>query len=265
LYNDFSRNVLKSYRVNMGMPYQVTVKQKKAVPPENNENTEKAAPAEKKLTEEEILENARKEAEKIINEARLKAESILNSANATVAAMAKEAEEKAREEGFKNGEALAWKQYQGLINEAEELKRAAKEIHDSTIAGLESEIVEIIIQTAKKIVGTELTQNKDVVLGLIRNAISAASLADKICIHVSDEEYDYVVNNKERLLEGIKGIRDFEIIRDNSLKKGECIVDTGFGTVDSSIDTQLNAMEKALREILGETDSTDWSFTKEEL
>lgn len=264
MYNDYSRNVLKSYQINMGMPYQVKIRQKEAVPSDNRIE-EKAVPVEEKPSADEILENARKEAEKIINEARIKAESILNSASAAVAARVKEAEEKAKEEGYIHGEALARKHYQSLINEAEELKQKAREIHDNTIAGLEAEIVDLIIQISRKVIGTELTQNREVILGLIRNALSAASLADRVLIHVSDEDYDFVAENKDRVTEGIKGIRGFEIVRDNSLKKGECLVDTGFGTVDSSIDIQLRTMEKTLRELLGETDTEESVPTEEKM
>ena len=38
------------------------------------------------------------------------------------------------------------------------------------------------------------------------------------------------------------------------MKKGECYIDTGFGTVDSSLEIQLQAVESTLRELLGQFD-----------
>ena len=137
----------------------------------------------------------------------------MESASEKVARHVKEAEQKAREEGYRHGEFLAKKHYEGLICEAEELRQKAKELHDNTISGLESEIVELIIQITKKVVGTELLQNRDVILGLIRTELSAVSSTEKIEICVCAEDFEYVVENKERYLEGIKGIRDFEIKR----------------------------------------------------
>lgn len=262
MYNGYS-SVLKSYQINMGIPYQVRVKQQKqeTAPVEIEE---KVPVAENEPSAEDILENARKEAEKIINEAKLKADLILNSVHEEVAVRVKEAEEKAREDGYKHGESLARQHYQSLISEAEELKQKAKELHDNTISGLEDEIVEIIIQVAKKVIGTELSQNRDVILGLIRTALSATSPTEKITIYVCADDYDYVIGNKDRIAEGLKGIRGFEIIKDNTLKKGECIVDTGFGTVDSSIETQLHAVESTLRELLGQFDKEESTVTEEE-
>lgn len=260
MYNGYSSNVLKNYQVNIGVPYQVKVKQKQETV--SFEDTKKDAVAEKKPTADEVLENARKEAEKIINEAKLNAEFILESASEKVARHVKEAEQKAREEGYRHGEFLAKKHYEGLICEAEELRQKAKELHDNTISGLESEIVELIIQITKKVVGTELLQNRDVILGLIRTALSAVSSTEKIAICVGAEDFDYVVENKERVLEGIKGIRDFEIKKDSTLKKGECYIDTGFGTVDSSLEIQLQAVESTLRELLGQFDEEKSAFAE---
>lgn len=262
MFNGYGSNVLKNYQVNMGRPYQVKIKPRQEVVPAENEKKE-AAP-EKKETADDILENARKEAERIINEARINAEAILESAHEKVAEQAREAERAAKEEGYRHGEALARQHYQNLIAEAEELRQKAKEIYDNTISGLESEIVELIIQIAKKVVGTELSQNRDVILGLIRTALSAVSSAEIITICVCADDYDYVIENKDRVLEGVKGIRDFEIKKDNSLKKGECIIDTGFGTVDSSLETQLQAVENTLRELLGGFDTEDTAITTEE-
>jgi flagellar assembly protein FliH len=59
------------------------------------------------------------------------------------------------------------------------------------------------------------------------------------------------MENRERLTEGVKNIRDLVIKKDNSLQRGGCIVETGFGSVDSGIETQLKAVEDAFREILG--------------
>lgn len=246
----------------MGVPYQVKVQQKETEPAET---AEKVIHEEKKITADDILEDARKEAEKIINDARLKAESILNSASAKAEVRFREAEKKAREEGYKKGEALAREHYQRLINEAEELRKKAKEIHDKTISGMEEEIADLVVQIARKVIGTELVQNRDVVLGLIRNALSNASITEKILIYVSADDYDYVISNREKILEEIKGIRDFEIIRDNSLKKGECLVDTGFGMIDSSTETQIKAVEDTLKDLLGGFGKEDTADTNDEL
>lgn len=250
----YSGNVLKSYQVHIGIPYQI--KQKQEIMPAVEEKKADNAVNENKAAEN-IIENARREAEKIINAAKMQADSILGSASETVARKAQEAEQRAMEEGYKRGEALAKQHYQNLIDEAEDFKQKAKELYDSTVSGLEGEIVETIIQIARKVIGTELTQNRDVIVGLVRTALSAASPTDSVSVSVSGEDYEHVSENKERILEGFKGIRDLDVVKDNTLKKGECIVDTGFGIIDSSIETQFQAVEETLRELAGEDRKTE--------
>lgn len=227
----------------MGVPYQVKQKQVQKV-------VEEAKPSAQE-EEDDIVEIATSKAEEIINAANAEAQSILNAAKNEVEKQAMEAMQRAKEEGYKYGESLAQQHYQELIKEAEDLKQQAEAIYTNTISGLEDDIVDIIISTTRKVIGTELTQNKDVIIGLIRTALWGSTHTDKVSLRVCQDDYDYAVENSDRIFEGFKGIRDYEIIKDNSLKKGECIIDTGLGTVDSSIETQLQSVERIFKELRG--------------
>ena len=229
----------------MGVPYPVKQRQvSQAIKEEKPQIKEE---------EDDIVEIATAQADTIIKEAKEEAQAILNSANEQAEKQVREATQKAKEEGYNHGEALAQKHYQELIKEAADLKQEAKTIYESTVSGLEDDMVEIITSVVRRVVGTELTQNKDVILGLIRSAVSGSTHIGKISIHVCQDDYAYVVENSDKIFEGFKGVRDYEVVKDNSLKKGECIVDTGFGTVDSSIETQLQSVERMFMELRGNT------------
>ncbi len=257
MFNAYGSNVYKKYQVNMGNPY--PVKPRKTAPPILNREPEINVVQQ----QEDLLENARNQAEQILQKAMRDADDMLVQAQEKILAHMQEVEQQAKEEGYRNGEKLAQKHYQSLIQEAEELKHEAEELYQNTVLSLEGQMVETILDIGRKVIGTELSQNREVILSLIRKTLQSTSPSGEIIVTVSPDDYDLVMENQERLTEGVKNIRDLVIKKDNSLQRGGCIVETGFGSVDSSIETQLKAIESTFREILG-VPSADEAAASEE-
>jgi flagellar assembly protein FliH len=245
LYNTYGSNVYKKYQVNMGNPY--PVKPRRAAPAMVNKEPEVSVAQQ----QEDLLENTRQQAEQILQKAMREADDMLIKAQEKIAAHMSEVEQKAKEEGYRNGERLAQKHYQSLLQEAEELRQQAGELYQNTVLSLEGQMVETILEIGRKVIDTELSQKREVILSLIRKTLQSTSPSGEIIVTVSPQDYDTVIENKERLTEGVKNIRDIVIKKDNSLHTGGCIVETGFGSVDSSVETQMKAIEDTFREILG--------------
>lgn len=254
MYNAYGSNVFKKYQVNMGNPYPVRSVRQSAV-------EEKIEPVEDvSQKNEEILEKARAQAEQIIQKANEEADEMLMAAQEKISAHMQEVEQQAKEEGYRNGENLARQHYQELIDEAKKLKREAQEMVENTVMGLEGKMVETILEIGRKVIGKELSENKDTILGLIRSTLLGSSPSGDIIITVCPEEFDFVHQNKEKLIEGIQNTRNITIKQDSSMEKGGCIVETDFGSVDGSIEIRLKAVEDAFRELLGydlKTNETD--------
>lgn len=246
MYNAYGSNVYKKYQVNIGTPYPVKPKKPAVSKPADPEP--RLSPQDQA---EEILEKARLEAERIISEASGEANKMLEEARQKIAEYMLEAEQKAKEEGYKNGETLARQHYQSLLDEAEALRQQAREVLENTVSSLEEEMVNTVLEIGRKIIGMEISQNRDAILGLIRTAMLGSSISDEIIVHVSPDDYEYVEENRDKLVLNGKNSRNIKIYEDCSLKKGECYVETGYGSVDSSIETQFENIERTFRELLG--------------
>jgi len=258
LFNAYGSNVYKKYQVNMGNPY--PVKPKKTAPAMVNREVEVTAAE----PQEDLLESTRQQAEQILQKAMREADALLNEAQDKIALHMQEVEQKAKEEGYRNGERLAQKHYQNLIQEAEAIRKQSEEIYQNTVYSLEGQMVDTILEIGRKVIGIEITQNREVILSLIRKTLLATSPSGEIIITVSPEDYDTVMENKERLTEGVKNIRDLVVKKDKSLQRGGCIVETGFGSVDSSVETQLKAIEDTFRDILGASASGEAAAAEED-
>ncbi|MDD4296667.1 MAG: FliH/SctL family protein [Ruminiclostridium sp.] len=246
MYNAYGSNVYKKYQVNMCNPYQMKPKKatqpnKGVISPVNNAKDEA----------DDILENAQLEAEKILKKANEEANAILEAAQEEIAAFMQNAMQQAKEEGYKNGEELARKHYQILLEEAEAFKQQAKEALEDTVSSMEEEMVDTVLEISKKIMGIELSQNRDVIIGLIRTALLGSSLSGEAVVHVCPDDYDYVEENKDKLLLAGKNNRNIEIYKDCGMEKGECLIETEYGSVESSIEAQYSGIERSFKELLG--------------
>ncbi len=178
MYNAYGSNVFKKYQVNMGSPY--PVKPRKTAPAMVTREPEFNALEQ----QEEVLENTRLQAEEILQKATREAEDMLVRAQEKIAAHMLEVEQQAKEEGYRNGEKLAQKHYQSLIQEAGDLKRESEEFYQNTVLSLEGQMVETILEIARKVIGMELSRDREVIVGLIRKTLLGTSPSGEIIVTV---------------------------------------------------------------------------------
>jgi flagellar assembly protein FliH len=201
-------------------------------------------------TREQILEAARKEAEMIIKEANYEAERIINDIQNEVMENANAILEESKQKGFEEGYNEVKKQYEDLLEEAEFIKDHARVEYKEVLESIESDAVNIVLDIARKVLGMEISTNKEAVLGLIRQAFEKCSSKDNVVLKVSNEDFDFICANKDIIMGTVEGIGELDIKKDTSLKAGGCIVETVYGTVDASLQTKFKKIESAFRNVI---------------
>ena len=250
-----SNKVFKNNQVTYGVPFQVRI----PITLQNIRQQEEGqgifvAPDEPEITEkpEEILQRAHKEAAMIIKEAEYEARKIMEDAYTEAKEKAAVMEEEAWQKGYSEGIETAQKQCDATIAEAEKIKANALVEHDEVLAGLEAELINLVIEISKKVIGSEIAQNKENMIYLIKQALDNCSNKSGITLKVASEDYDFLKKNRDRLEELIDCANELEIKQEMSLKQGACILETPFGNMDAGVQTKLKKIEEAFRELLGE-------------
>jgi len=247
--------ILKSFAVTIDMDNVVSVD----VPDMNNffiedDDYEDAPPV---LTEEEALSRA----EQIIADAAAEADEIKNGAQAqaedVVAKMRQQAEAEIEElkaaaydEAAEAGKAEGSKEAAKIIKEAEDIKAQAYVEKNRILNSAEPEIVELIAEIAEKLIGGAFELKPDLILFLVKQGLSATTLAGDIIIHISQDDYNAVISNKNELLAMAEAGCNIEIIKDLSLNAADCIIETKLGNIDCSLDQQYSALKDNLFLIL---------------
>ena len=188
----------------------------------------------------------RKRIRKDVVEAKQEARRIIEDAEQQANRIRDEAEqerEQLRQQGYDEG-------YQeGVGRYTEQTTKALLEIDQLKVA-LEPEYIKLVTACVEKIVGEELKLHPDSIIGIVRNALKAATQQREINVRVNPADAEMLRKNQRRLLDVLARANSIEIREDDSVGRGGCIVVTELGTIDASLERQLAAIQAALDEEL---------------
>lgn len=108
----------------------------------------------------------------------------------------------------------------------------------------ETEIIRFCYYIAQKIVGNEITNNKDVVLNFIKKIIPEEETC-LIRIHPKDNEF---IKTHIQLIEKDIDLSAVRFEPDDSLKEGDVLVETENGILDGTLATRLEKVKKAIEQ-----------------
>ena len=190
------------------------------------------------------LEVARAEAAQIVAAARRDAEIVRQDALV---------------EGFSAGLKNAYGEVEAELGEKFEARCAAvragvDEIVQAVLAereaawrGMETEIIDVAMEIARKVVKEEVALNPAVVERVVKDALRRVSDRSSLRILVNPDDLQHVRDNREEILHAIDGVQGLVIDGDRRVGPGGCVIETAGGSIDAKIETQLDQAEAALR------------------
>jgi len=185
--------------------------------------------------------------EEIAEEARVKADSML----ANAAREAEEIRQNAYQEGFQKGlEAGQQEAQKFLTSETEKLQELQNQLeteYQKQVDELEPVMIDTLTDIYEHVFKTDLSRFQSVILYSLQNIIAGSDMNRDFIIHISPEDYLYLSEKRETIMEMVSESATVEIIKDITLSQGQCMVETGGGIFDCSIDTQLEGLAKELR------------------
>lgn len=157
------------------------------------------------------------------------------------------AREEGYEAGYSEGSKKALDEYRARDAELNARAAQLEDEYKKLALNLEPRIVETIVRIYKGVFGDSLYSRKDVIQTLVTAALFNASGDEDIIIRVSPDDYEGINNVKEDLKNdsGLKS--ELSVVSDDRLDPGNVKVETLFGIMDCSIDTELEELSKTLR------------------
>ena len=214
---------------------------------EDEEYGEYEAPLEEAVTED-LSQELYEQAEQNLADARIEAERIIESAQAEIEFARRNAVEEGQEAGYNEGLAKAMADIEAMKVELQEERMRLHQEYEQLVDELEPRFVSLITDVYEQVFKVELKDCSQIAAHLIANAMRESGESKNFIIRVSAEDYPYIDQNRDKLRsEAAVGQVHIEIIKDQTLGSGDCLIETGGGVFDAGFDTQLAGLNEKLR------------------
>ncbi|MCR5508554.1 MAG: hypothetical protein K6F34_07695 [Lachnospiraceae bacterium] len=184
---------------------------------------------------EEILRNAGDEASKIREEAEHEAESIRQAAR-----------DEGYSEGYDKGRAEAMRIVDEKSQELDKLENERRIEYDKKLEEMEPLLVDAITDIYEHIFHVSLSSNREIMLNLLHDTVRNVEGCKNFIVHVSKDDFEYINDRKDQLMEGLGSTDTIEVIEDLTLRQSECFVEAEGGIYDCGIGTEMELLKKEL-------------------
>lgn len=174
------------------------------------------------------------DAERIVAEAAVQAERILAGAEAAFA--------QERQRGYEEGREEA------RLEQAEQMIENISQTVDY-FARVEGQMVELVMKAVRKIVDD--FDDDERVLIAVKGALSVVRNQKQITLRTHPSQVDLVRMRINDVLAAYPGIGYLDIVPDQRLKADACILETEIGTVETSLNGQIEALRAAFEKMFG--------------
>jgi flagellar assembly protein FliH len=175
-------------------------------------------------------------------EARRKAEGQLASDPAQI-------EKTAFDNGFRQGEKA------GLEAAEKKLEASMKRYADAVLEigklkpalyrQVESEVVRLALEVAKKIVHREVSVDREIIQTLIKVALGHVAVKSPVTVHLHPADHNLVLERRTTSARAGENGQEIILLADNSIELGGCLIETECGDVDARIGEKFREVERA--------------------
>ncbi len=196
-----------------------------------------------------IRQEAEDESKRLLEEARQKAAQLEGEIRGRVETIGGEAREQGqaegREAGFQEGKAEA----QRLIDNLQRIISAAIERRNLIIEESETQVINLVLLIAKKVIKVISENQKNVVINNVVQALRKLKSRGEVVIRVNLADLELTSAHIADFMKMVENVKSITVLEDSSVDRGGCILETDFGQIDARISSQLSEIEERILEL----------------
>ncbi|GEL75879.1 flagellar assembly protein FliH [Tenuibacillus multivorans] len=246
---------LTENQVNSGKVIQV--KPVKSVQPTQPEHTQEDKVETLQRESEELfnqakdeLEQAKAEAERLIQEANNKIEKEYEALEQQSKETLEQSKAQGYQEGFQQGKEEAEQQYDVVLNEMQQLTGAIKDQYQQKLKDAEFDILQIALASAEKIIQQQLTDDSTKFLNIVKHSLEEVVDQPEVVLNINPEDYSQVHQYRQELEQLFPDKSILTIYPNKEITKFGCRIESPFGMIDSSLDSQLEQLKQHLTDLI---------------
>ena len=169
--------------------------------------------------------------------------------------------QKGHEEGYQAGEQAVRERFTSSMDALQSLVDELSEVRKKTYPLVEREMVTLIATLARKVIRLELKNKEDSIREIVRIAIESVLDRESLVIKIHPDDHKELEDYGQELIQLFHEIKNIEFESHASVPRGNCVVESNFGTVEAGLDHLDEHIEKILH--LAPPPPTDTSLPEE--
>lgn len=196
-----------------------------------------------------IKADAENEAAQIIEKAKAEAEQIIAEAQAQRDKMESEARQSGYDAGHSEGYEAGTAEVDRLVERMHKILEAVMQRREEILQDTESQIVELVILMARKVIKILSENQKNVIMANTLAALKKVKTRGEVTLRVNLEDVKLTSSHAEEFIQHVENVKGITVLEDSAVEKGGCIVETDFGAIDARISSQLTELENKILEV----------------
>jgi flagellar assembly protein FliH len=149
--------------------------------------------------------------------------------------------------GFSDGIESRKKEIVQILNAMVEVTRETAELKKKLYTEAEEQMLHLVFSIAEKVIHTEVSTNRKIVLEVLREAAKSVVDRDSIKIHLNPDDLRFIMEIKPDLFQEIHWLKNAAFEEDASIKPGGVLLETLSGEVDARLEMQLKEIKSSFK------------------
>lgn len=151
------------------------------------------------------------------------------------------------EKGFAEGLEFRKKEFLSSIAAITAAITEIRTLKKRHYAEKENEILDLVLAVARKVIHTETTSNRNVALGILREAVKNINDEGGLKIHLHPDDLRFIMEMKSELLKENEIFKNAVFESDAGLERGGVLLETEHLEVDARLDHQFEKIKEAFK------------------
>ena len=198
-----------------------------------------------------VLQGVQAEADALLAQAQQQAGQIISQATAQAQQLQEEARQKGLAQGEKTGRQQGREEFQAAIRQAqglmEEMRGECQRFYDES----SETIYAMALAMTEQIINHQVDSENGIVVDIARRLLEKARNGKRFILKCNPLDVPILTESMD-LLTAVNGGREIELEDERSLSRGGCRLETDYGILDGTMESQLEQLRRLVEDTLDE-------------
>ncbi|MCA9042505.1 MAG: hypothetical protein KDA65_19275 [Planctomycetaceae bacterium] len=200
---------------------------------------------------EEYLANIRKQADEILKEAQQQADAITSKSHAEglekgLAEGRQNAEQEIDQKANQLSEMTVQQRITTVLPALEKVAQALHQEKDNWLYSWEKIAIQLAARIASKVVHRTVELDPEISLELLRSTLELVAGAPEVTVRLNPDDYETLGSERDAVVKSLSSCGKVHVVVDEQLARGDSRIETQHGSVDASLETQIDRIANEL-------------------